>query len=55
MTLEINERIVSNNTSILDKILVYGIESYNHDINKNVLLSAIKFCIDSKRIDMLLL
>ena len=55
MTLEINERIVSNNTSVLDKILVYVIESYNRDTNKNVLLSAIKFCIYSKRFDMLLL
>ena len=55
MTLEINERIISNNTSILDNILVHGIESYNRDTNKNILLSTIKFCIDSKRFDMLLL
>ena len=52
---EIDERIISNNTSILDQILLYRNDNYNHDINKKILLSAIKFCIDSKRFDMPLL
>ena len=52
---EIDERIISDNTSILDQILLYGNENYNHDTNKNILLSTIKFCIDSKRFDMPLL
>ena len=41
------------NTSILDQILLYGNENYNHDINKKILLSVIKFCINSKRFYML--
>ena len=52
---EIDERIISDNTSILDQILLYGNENYNHDTNKKILLSTIKFCIDSKRFDMPLL
>ena len=54
---EIDERIISDNTSILDQILLYGNENYNHDTNKKILLSTstIKFCIDSKRFDMSLL
>ena len=49
---EIDERIISDNTSILDQILLYGNENYNHDTNKNILLSTVKFCINSKRFDM---
>ena len=52
---EVDERIVSDNTSNLDQILLYGNENYNHDTNKKILLSTIKFCIDSKRFDMSLL
>ena len=52
---EIDERIISDNTSILDQILLYGNENYNHDTNEKILLSAIKLCIDSKRFDMPLL
>ena len=52
---EIDERIISDNTSNLYQILLYGNENYNHDTNKKILLSTIKFCIDSKRFDMSLL
>ena len=52
---EIHERIISDNASILDQILLHGNENYNHDTNKKILLSTIKFCIDSKRFDMPLL
>ena len=52
---EIDERIISDNTSILDQFLLYGNENSNHDTNKTILLSAIKFCADSKRFDMPLL
>ena len=44
---EIDERNISGNTSILDQILLCGNENYNDDTNKNILLSTIKFCIDS--------
>ena len=49
---EIDERIISDNTSMLDQILLYVNDNYNHDTNKNILLSTIKFCIDSKRFEM---
>ena len=52
---EIDERIISNNTSMLDQILLYGNDNYNHDTNKKILLYTIKFCIDSKRFEMPLL
>ena len=52
---EIDERIKSDNTSILDQILLYANENYNHDTNKKILLSIIKFCIDSRRLTMPLL
>ena len=52
---EIDKRIISDNTSILGQILLYGNDNYNHDTNKKILLSTIKFCIDSKRFDMPLL
>ena len=52
---EIDERIISDNTSMLDQILLYGNDNYNHDTNKKILLSTIKFCIDSKRFEMPLL
>ena len=41
---KIDKRIISGNTSILDQILLYVNENYNHDINKKT----IKFCVDSK-------
>ena len=52
---EIDERIISGDTSILDLILLCGNEIYNHYTNKYILLSTIKFCADSKRFDMPLL
>ena len=52
---ELDEHIISDNTSMLDQILFYGNENYNHDTNKKILLSTIKFCIDSKRFYMPLL
>ena len=52
---EVDEHIISDNTSNLDQIVLYGNENYNHDTNKKILLSAIKFCIDSKRFDRSLL
>ena len=52
---EIDERIISDNTSMLDQILLYGNDDYNHDTNKKILLFSIKVCIDSKRFEMPLL
>ena len=52
---ENDEHIISENTSNLDQILLYGNENYDHDTNKKILLSTIKFCIDSKRFYMPLL
>ena len=52
---EFDEPIISENASILDQILLYENENYNHDTNTKILLSAIKFCIDSKGFDMPLL
>ena len=52
---EVDEHIISDNTSNLDQILLYGNENYNHDTNEKILLSTIKFCIVSKRFDMPLL
>ena len=52
---EVDEQIISDNTSNLGQIFLYGNENYNHDTNKKILLSTIKFCIDSKRLDMPLL
>ena len=40
---------------MLGEILLYGNDNYNHDTNKKTLLSTIKFCIDSKRLEMPLL
>ena len=50
-----DERIISDNTSILNQILLSGNEDYNHDTNKKIWLSTIKFCTDSKRFDIPLL
>ena len=52
---ETDERIVTDNASILDQILLYRNENYNHDTNKKILLSTIKFCIDNKIIHVPLL
>ena len=52
---KIDECIKNDNRSILDQILLNENENYNHDTNKKILLSTIKFCIDSKRFDMPLL
>ena len=51
---EVDEHI-RDNTSNLDQTFLYGNENYNYDTNKKILLSTIKFCIDSKRFDMPLL
>ena len=40
---------------MLDQILLYESDNYNHDTNKKILLSTITFSIDSKRFEMLLL
>ena len=40
---------------MLDQILLYGNDNYNHDTNKKNLLSTIKFFIDSKRFEIPLL
>ena len=41
---------------MLDQILLYGNDNYNHGANKKVSLRfTIKFCIDSKRFEMPLL
>ena len=52
---EADEHSISDNTSNLDQILLYGNENYNHNRNKKILSSTIKFCIDNKRFDMPLL
>ena len=52
---EIDERIISDNSSMLNQIVLYRNDNYNHDTNKNILLSTVKFCIDSKRFEMPLL
>ena len=52
---EVYEHIISDATSNSNQILLYGNENYNHDANKKILLSTIKFCIDGKRFDMPLL
>ena len=52
---EIDERIISDNASRLDQILIYGNDNYNHDTNRKIFLSTIKFCIDNKRFEMPLL
>ena len=52
---KVDEHIISDNTCNLDQILLYGNENYNHDTNKKILFSTIKFCIDSKRFGMSLL
>ena len=49
---KINERIISDNTSILDQIMLNGNENYNHDSNQKILISTINICIDSKRFDI---
>ena len=38
---EIDECIISDNTSMLDQILLHGNDNYNHDKNKKILLSTI--------------
>ena len=52
---EIDERVISDNASNLDQTLLYGNENYNHETNKKILLSTIKFCVDSNRFDTPLL
>ena len=49
---EIDENIVTNYKNDLDQILLYGNGRYRYDTNRMILLSTIKFCIDSKRFDL---
>ena len=49
---EIDENIVTDHENDLDQILLYGNERYRYDTNRMILLSTIKFCIDSKRFDL---
>ena len=49
---EINEHIITDNKHHLDQILLYGNRRYRYDTNRIILLSTIKFCIDSERFDL---
>ena len=46
---EIDENIATDHKNDLDQILLHGNGRYRCDINRTILLSTIKFCIDSKR------
>ena len=48
---EIDEDIVDDHKNDLDQILLYGDGRYRYDTKRMILLSTIKFCIDSKRFD----
>ena len=52
---EIDENIITDHKNDLDQILLYGNGRYRYDTNRIILLSTIKFCVDSKRFDLLLL
>ena len=45
---EIYEKIVTGHKNDLYQILLYGNKRYRYDTNRIILLSTIKFCIDSK-------
>ena len=50
-TKQINENIITDNKNNLDQIFLYGNGRCKYDTNRMILLSTIKFCIDSKRFD----
>ena len=52
---EIDDNIITDHKNYLDQILLYGNERYRYDTNRMILLSALKFYIDSKRFDLPLL
>ena len=49
---EIDKNIITDHKNDLDQILLYGNGRYRYDTNRMILLSTIKFCIDSKRFDL---
>ena len=49
---ETDENIVTKHKNDLDQILLYGNGCYRCDTNRMILLSTIKFCIDSKNFDL---
>ena len=49
---EIDENIVTEHKNDLDQILLYENGCYRYETNRMILLSTIKFCIDSKRFDL---
>ena len=49
---EIDENIVTEHKNDLDQIFLYGNGCYRYDTNRMILLSTIKFCIDSKTFDL---
>ena len=48
-----HEHIIADYTNVLDQVMLYGCKCHNYDINKMILLSTIKFCIDIKKIELL--
>ena len=46
---EVDEHNITDHINDLDQILLYGNERYKYDTNGMILLSTIKFCLDSKR------
>ena len=49
---EVDENIITDLKNNLDQILLYGNGRYRYDTNRIILLSTIKFCIDSKRLNL---
>ena len=49
---DIKEIYVTGHKNDLDQILLYGNKRYRYDTNRIILLSTIKFCIDSKSFDL---
>ena len=48
---EIDGHIITDHKIDLDQILLYGYGRCRYDTNRMILLSTIKFCIDSRRFD----
>ena len=51
---EIDEHILTDHKNDLDQGLIYRNECYRYDTNEIILLSTLKFFIDSRRCDLLL-
>ena len=51
---EIDENIITDHKNDLDQILLYWNGTYRYDTNRMMVSSTIKFCMDSKRFDLLL-